>query len=409
MAQNRKSDHDPPHNSDSEEEEENEGEGSSEEQEESESEEQQQPKPSAPTPLVTKKPSAPKKPEQPSQTPSKLQSSSSSSSSESESESESDIPPEKSRKADPNIKPIASKPMDESSKPTKKPRSKPSLPPSSPTSAKPAKRPAGSVVKESKRAKQKVDSNNGDSEKKISSVTQDDSKKQLFQRLWSEDDEIVIVKGVIEYMAKKGADPVADMIAFHEFIRKSLHVDVTKTQLSDKVRRLRKKYENNASKEEEGKERNFAKPHEQKLYELSKKIWGGEGNSVAIENSSKINGTARRNQSQRGKASMATPKVEEKKVNDTLLSDGQKNVEKMEVEHNEAPLWSLLSCRGIGDRALEEEIVNSGLELIKGPKKVELEERWKKLHVESVELYLKRAELICEQTKMVLEALKSGH
>ncbi|CAK9142624.1 unnamed protein product [Ilex paraguariensis] len=408
MAQKRKSDHDPPHNSVSEEEEE-EGEGSSEELEDSESEseeEKEKPTPSSPPPQITKNPSVPKKPEPLSQAPD----SSSSSSDDSEQDSESDTPSEKSRNLDPKIKPIASKPMDEETKPTKKPRSKPSLPPSSPIPPKSTKRPVESEGKESKRAKQKTDVDNGDLERKNSTVTPgDDSKKQLFQRLWSEDDEIVILKGMIEYTAKKGTDPFADMNAFHEFIKKSLHVEVTKAQLSAKVRRLKKKYENNASKEKKGKKRTFSNPHEQKSYEWSKKFWGGESDSVEVNNSLKVNGSPRKNQNQRGsKALVANPKVEEKKENGVLSPDGSKDVEKMEVEHNMAPPPSVQISRSIGDQSLEEKIIKDGLELIKGPKRVELEDKWKKLHVEDVELYLKRVELICEQTKLVLEALKSG-
>ncbi|PHT35607.1 hypothetical protein CQW23_23307 [Capsicum baccatum] len=78
----------------------------------------------------------------------------------------------------------------------------------------------------------------------------------------------------IDYRSKKKADPIADLGTVHEFIKKSLHVDASKVQLQDKIRRL-KKYMNNAGKER-GKERVLTKAHEQKEYELSKKIWDKE-------------------------------------------------------------------------------------------------------------------------------------
>ncbi|KAI8012880.1 putative transcription factor [Camellia lanceoleosa] len=88
------------------------------------------------------------------------------------------------------------------------------------------------------------------------------------------------------------------MNVFYDFIKKSLHIDVSKTQLFEKVRRLKKKYENNASKSKMGKDRIFLKAHEQKTYQLSKKIWFGGVNSVGVD-SAKANGKTKKNQSQR--------------------------------------------------------------------------------------------------------------
>ncbi|KAF3637022.1 putative histone H3.3-like [Capsicum annuum] len=95
-----------------------------------------------------------------------------------------------------------------------------------------------------------------------------------WQQMKGEDDEIDILKGTIDYRSKKKADSIANLGTFHEFIKMSLHVDASKVQLQDKIRRL-KKYMNNAGKEK-GKERVLTKAHEQKEYELSKKIWDKE-------------------------------------------------------------------------------------------------------------------------------------
>ncbi|CAL5412970.1 unnamed protein product [Camellia sinensis] len=95
------------------------------------------------------------------------------------------------------------------------------------------------------------------------------------------------------------------MNVFYDFIKKSLHIDVSKTQLFEKVRRWKKKYENNASKNKMGKDRIFSNAHEQKTYELSKKIWFGGANFVGVD-SAKVNGKAKKNQSQ--KAIAASPR-----------------------------------------------------------------------------------------------------
>ncbi|KAM7500900.1 hypothetical protein LguiA_025314 [Lonicera macranthoides] len=380
MAQNRQPDLNPANSSSSEEEEEEGSEEEEEEGSESSSSEQEDKTTSPPTPPVAKNnPSSSSKKPDPA-----LPGSSDDDESGSESDSE--------------IKPISSKPMT-------KPRSKP-IPRTSPPTGKSA---AGvkrqmETESDSRRAKRKV-STGDDEANGAKKMSGDDPKKQLFQRLWSEDDEIVILNGMIDYRAKKGADPVADMNAFHEFIKKSLHIDVSKTQLSDKVRRLKKKYENNAGKEKKGKDRTFAKPHEQKAYELSKKIWGREGNNLSV------NGTEKKNQSQKAIKAAVSPKVERFSSPDVKkeVANVQKDVPKMDVENNVAPPQSFQMSTSTVEAPLGvERIIRDRLMLIEGSKKMELDEKWKRLHLEEVELYLRRVELIREQTSLVLESLKSA-
>ncbi|XP_052203468.1 probable transcription factor At4g00390 [Diospyros lotus] len=326
--------------------------------------------------------------------------SSSSDDSEAESDSDLDSPSKSITPAGPNIKPAASRPMEEPPKATKKPRSKPSLgSPELKLGTTPAKRQVGSETtnkQELKRVKRKLTDVDGsvkdDKEKKIP----DESKKQLFQRVWSEDDEIAILNGMIEYMTKKGADPVADQNAFHDFIKKSLHVDVSKTQLLDKIRRLKKKYKNNANKGKNGQDRTFAKAHEQKSYELSKKIWGDTVNGVGVD-STKVNGKARKSKDQIAAVALAN-------VDELASPDHVKEGTKAESEQNAMKPWS----RTNDELSLEEKMVKNGLRLITGPKKLELEEKSKKVIVHEVEHYLKQLDLLREQTKVVLEAMKSS-
>ncbi|KAI7982803.1 Prefoldin subunit 6 [Camellia lanceoleosa] len=148
------------------------------------------------------------------------------------------------------------------SKVTNKPRSKLG------SAKSPTKRLAASENnsnQESKRAKKKAVDSDVIVQKDLAKKTGDDMKKQLFQSLWSEDDEIVILKGKIEYTAKKRFDPLVDINAFYDFIKKLLYINVSKAQLSEKVRRLNKKYENNASKSKMGKDRTFRDANVYKL------------------------------------------------------------------------------------------------------------------------------------------------
>lgn len=376
--------------------------GSEEEEDEPESEQkQQQPKISTLTPNhASDKKSPSKKPDPAASNDSKPQSSGSGSETDSD-ETGSDSEPENNRRivgADPNVKPIASKPMEETP-PAKKPRSKSNTTPT----RLPAKRPSESEAKDSKRAKKKgperdEEDEPGTAAEDETKKTGDDSKTKLFQRLWSEDDEIVILKGIVDYTAKKGTDPSADMNAFHDFIKKSLHVNVTKSQLVDKVRRLKKKYENNSGK---GKKFNPTKAHEQKAFDLSKKIWGEEQPSGGVEQP-KSNGKAKSSQKSNSR-SLALLKAE-------LLSspEASKEVVKMDVDRNTGVSEMVSFDKTFGLVGLPEHVLKQGLDLIAESKRAELEEKWKKLHLAELELYTKRTQLISDQAKLILDAYKSS-
>ncbi|KAK3041898.1 hypothetical protein RJ639_002180 [Escallonia herrerae] len=380
MAPNRKPKLQPERSSSEEEEEEEEegsgsGSGSGSESEDNNA----SPQAKKPTTTSTKKPDTPQK------TPPAPSSSDEESGSDSGSDSES--PPEKPREPGPNIKPTATNPMEVLSEPT------------SPTPLAGSKRPAESEPKGTQRTKKKVEAVGS------GSAAMPEDPKKLFQRVWGEDDEIAVLKGMIEYRAKKGADPVADhMNAFYGFIKKSLHFDCSKTQLADKVRRLKNKYVNNARKEKKGKGRTFSKAHEQKTYEISKDIWGKEGNGGGVDvGNSTASGTARKaaqSQSFRVNNGLKSPQKE---------VGADKAVGKVEVGHG---VSSLVPCgcggRGVGDDGGSvEEYIRGGLELLGDEKRMELEGKWRKLWLREAEVFAERAELMGERAKAVVEAIKS--
>lgn len=331
--------------------------------------------------------------------------SSSSSSSSSEEEEETQTP-QTQKTPNLNVKPIATKPMEQTSN-SKKPRSKPSVKASSSSAA--AKRPSESEQepKEVKRPKKKTGEEEGSgSAAAAASVveevkkTGEDEKKQLFQRLFTEDDEIAVLKGMLDYIVKKG-DPFADTNAFHDFVKKSLHTDVSKSQLMYKIRRLKKRFEN-AGKGKHGEDRVFSNPHGQKIFELSKKIWGKEGLTGKLEASAaKSNGKKKGNSKALDLDGLKAELVSSPVKKMDALDDG----EPMEVDKKSwgGSLFDKNFCVG----GLEVEILKHGLDMIEGEKKEALEEKWRKLQVAELELFLKRNELVKEQAELILEAYKS--
>ncbi|KAE8708595.1 hypothetical protein F3Y22_tig00110338pilonHSYRG00209 [Hibiscus syriacus] len=104
-------------------------------------------------------------------------------------------------------------------------------------------------------------------------------KSPVIVRRWSEAEEIAILKGLIEYKSKEGADSFKDSSSgFLDFIKKKFEADVSKTQLYEKIRRLKNKYKVNAEKGQNGNEPGLPIYHVRKCFQLSKKIWGNETN-----------------------------------------------------------------------------------------------------------------------------------
>ncbi|KAK8530668.1 hypothetical protein V6N12_013173 [Hibiscus sabdariffa] len=98
------------------------------------------------------------------------------------------------------------------------------------------------------------------------------AKKQLFQRVFSAEDEIILLEGLFNFRKNAGGDDSAsgmiNMIGFHEFIKGSFQSSFTKPQLSDKIKRLKKRFRRN-------KGRVFkSDTHDKQIFELSNKLWG---------------------------------------------------------------------------------------------------------------------------------------
>ncbi|KAK7832804.1 putative transcription factor [Quercus suber] len=109
-------------------------------------------------------------------------------------------------------------------------------------------------------------------EKKPQPIPIDDSRR-LFQRLWTDEDEIELLQGFLDYTTSRGSTHHNDTALFYDQIKSKLQLDFNKNQLVEKLRRLKKKYRNVVGKISTGKEFSFKSPHDQATFEISRKIW----------------------------------------------------------------------------------------------------------------------------------------
>ncbi|KFK37902.1 hypothetical protein AALP_AA3G044100 [Arabis alpina] len=115
-----------------------------------------------------------------------------------------------------------------------------------------------------------------------------DDSRRLFQRLWTDEDEIELLRGFLDYMTthRGNSSHPPDTAPFYEQIKSKLQLDFNKNQLVEKLRRLKKKYRNVMSKISSGKEVFFKSPHDQSTFEISRKIWNQTGKIIGFEDNS---------------------------------------------------------------------------------------------------------------------------
>ncbi|WJX26456.1 hypothetical protein P8452_15378 [Trifolium repens] len=287
------------------------------------------------------------------------------------SDSETDSQPEPT----PPPKPLASKPMKAQPKPQIQAQSTP-VPAKSGT-----KRPVENG-NDSNRSKKKTTAaasdDESETEEDVKLTGGEDSKKST-QRIFGEEDELTILKSLADFISKTGKDPLKDGPAFHSFVKKSLRAEANSDQLKRKVRTLKKKFEASDS---------FTKPHDKKAFELFKKVWGNNGPNEAEENG-KVN---------KGVKKEATGSVKKETV-------------KEESEVDVSLSWSEM-CRfadSLGLSAFNRDAMKDGYELLAESKKVELAKKWRKVQIAELELFIGRAQLVMDQSNLILEAINKSN
>ncbi|KAI3989863.1 hypothetical protein MKX01_040833 [Papaver californicum] len=276
----------------------------------------------------------------------------------------------------------------------------------------PAKRPAAKPQVEAEKSGKRRKKNNG------ANAGEESEKKSA--RVWTEEGEIVLLKEMADYI-KKGKTPNSDSNGFYEFIKGSINADVSKDQLSSKIRHAKVRYRQNEAKEKSGEVLNFSKHHFEKCYELSKMIWGGEkkqGNDGKKEKGKDGEGettgvdgaTKSKSKSKKQKASNSAGVSEKQEVSVKADDVADKLKATSEKEEEDFGLNELIQFKEQIIKpplGLESFLTRRAFQLIEPSKGKTFKKKWKDLQVAETELFLKRIDLIREYSSMALEALKS--
>ncbi|CAJ2645207.1 unnamed protein product [Trifolium pratense] len=111
------------------------------------------------------------------------------------------------------------------------------------------------------------------------------NKKQTVKpkRIFSRNDEIILLNGLLQIKSKRGIDPAKILSKVYSTHKYSFsNKTIRKRQLSDKIHKLKKKYQENLTMKEQG-SLVFIDTHKEKLFELSNELWGVENGAVDRE------------------------------------------------------------------------------------------------------------------------------
>ncbi|XP_047310082.1 probable transcription factor At3g04930 [Impatiens glandulifera] len=238
-----------------------------------------------------------------------------------------------------------------------------------------------------------------------------DEPRRLFQRLWTDEDEIQLLQGFLHYSSQRGF-PIGnswsnhqDTTMFYEQIRGKLHHDFNKNQLVRKLRRMKKKYRNVESKIRSGKNYAFKSPHDQLTFQISRRIWRENG----IAHTLLHHQHAETNLNQIPPPPPPQNGIQENN-NRSEQSRKRSRTVKLEEEQEEEIAAAPVRTPNTTTTTVSSMALNSlpfGLLNFEDFDKNTMSDKWRKQQILELEVYSKRLELIQDHIKYVLTDLIS--
>lgn len=239
------------------------------------------------------------------------------------------------------------------------------------------------VETSSKTKKRSSDTEEGKA-KRVKRVSEENNKKSTeveIQRVWTEEDEVAVLQGIIDYKNETGSSPYDDKNALYDLVKKTVSFDVTKTQFMEKIRAEKKKFENSLGKgKKKGKDPSFSEAHDRKVFDLAKLVWGDNG-IMALESSSA------------GKP---------KRVVEPAVKKQEEEPAAMKQEF--VSVVELVARFGVDDLTAKQ-----GWSRLSFEDKERFEEQWKALQLKEFKFYSQKSGVIHEVVTKMAEASRPNH
>ncbi|CAL9748428.1 unnamed protein product [Musa acuminata subsp. burmannicoides] len=201
------------------------------------------------------------------------------------------------------------------------------------------------------------------------------------KKVWSEHDEVELLKGALAFRSRTDALPKQPtMAAFFASIKSSVGPHLTADQVGYKLKRLKSKFVHSASAGPAA----GATAHDRRIYELSTDVWAEEVK----------HGDAEEDES--GDVAVAADAEGEEE------ETGGDNDRFPFIREAAAAYWK------VNGRCMSGVLLEKGLKLIDPSKGTALEEKLRKQCETEMELWMKRLDMLKEISELLLEAHKSS-
>ncbi|URE26857.1 asparagine synthetase [Musa troglodytarum] len=210
------------------------------------------------------------------------------------------------------------------------------------------------------------------------------------KKVWSEPDEITLLKGALAFRSRTGALPKQPtMAAFFASIKSAIGPHLTAEQVGYKLKRLKSKFVHSANAGPPA----SATAHDQRIYELSTEIWSEEVKQADGDAEEDGNGDVA------AAADGEEEELEEEEEEDDAVGEDDKYpfIREAALEY-----WK------VNGRCLSGVLLEKGLKLIDPSKGIVLEEKLRKQCAAEMELWTKRLDLLKEISELLIEAHKGS-
>lgn len=242
-----------------------------------------------------------------------------------------------------------------------------------------------------------------------------------YQRLWTKQDEIELLKGYLDYIKQQGRANTtiqSGVASFYDQVIPKFSVEFNRNQLVEKLRRLKRKHKMTLDKGKEV-QISFKIPQEQAIFEISHKIWGNDTDHdvLDVDDSRPVPESPDLIENIKLKAEDVdnceeTDKRAHKRVRLTTDDVNTKNYQSNSdatslrgfIEETMKSCFSPLLKELLDDVPVEPP---GALPMLLSTGEVR-DEKWLKRRILELEVYLNRLELLQGQIKARLEELKSS-
>ncbi|KAJ9172985.1 hypothetical protein P3X46_016164 [Hevea brasiliensis] len=276
--------------------------------------------------------------------------------------------------------------------------------------------------------KRKTPHLNSSSAQPISNAALDfDSKPPPFKfhRIWTEPDEIRFLQGLLD-SSSHGLSFPRDLPIFYDNFSNTMSQPYSRSQLSEKLRRLRKKFRVISSRLARGLSYSLLSPHDCALFNLLKRLWSPEFSSISPFGRSEVNSFS--NLDVGTNANLVGVKVSFSPVLPVVFSDDDNDMNDLgsldldDFDHGNVPKTSemnldcdMIEAReedsGVAKSVVAKSVLNVFDECLKDVQMVlareslrcsddfkDFERRWRKQRVAELDVFARRLRLVLENS-----------